>query len=82
MGSSFMEMLDFWVHEWILLCVEMELSLGKASVEFGSVPDVQAEKYVAAMRVTALSEGNTILYRFPQCEIQLASRPHQNGSCI
>lgn len=62
--------------------MEMDLSLGKAPLEFGSVLDVQAEKCVAALRVTALSEGNTILYQFPQCGIQLASRPHHNGSCV
>lgn len=59
-----------------------KLSLGNASLEFGSVLDVQAGKCVAALSVTALSEGNTILYQFPQCGIQLAPWPHQKGSCI
>lgn len=86
MESSFMERLDFWVH----LCREMdlsctlltELSLGKAALEFESALDVQAEKYLAALNATTLSEGNTIVYQFPQCGIQLASGLHQNGSCI
>lgn len=40
-------------------------SLGKASLKFRSALDVQAEKCVAALNLTALSEGNIILYQFP-----------------
>lgn len=64
-----------------VLPAAFKLSLGKASLEFGSALDVQAEKCVAVLSATTLSEGNTVLYQFPQCGTQLACGPCQDGSC-
>lgn len=57
-----------------------KLSLGKASLEFGSALDVQAEKCVAALSLTLLG-GTPSCMSFYSVWIQLASRPHQNDSC-
>lgn len=58
-----------------------KLSLGKASLEFGSALDVHAENCVAALSLT-LSGGTPSCVSFYSVGSSVASRLHQNGSCI